>query len=115
MQMMPMMSWDHGFAKTELLGAGVAGEAIEGSSYVYNGLGHTPGIDCRPGLSFVYNVCGISDQVNRQRSPSELDPSMHPGTQVGREDPPWLLTLGVWYTMNNGRGTAIERRSPEES
>src|SRR5215467_14442876 len=91
MQMMPMMSWDHGFAKTELLGAGVAGEAIEGSSYAYNGLGHTPGIACRPGLSFVYNVCGISDQVNRvlQQSPSELDPSMHPmhpGTQVAREE-----------------------------
>src|SRR5215467_6754517 len=111
MQMMPMMSWDHGFAKTELLGAGVAGEAIESSSYAYNGLGHTPGIDCRPGLSFVYNVCGISGQVNRvlQRSPSELDPSMHPGTQWPAKNPPRLLTLGVWYTMNNGWGTAIER------
>src|SRR5215468_3726182 len=88
MQMMPMISWYHGFARTELLGAGVAGEAIEGSSYAYNGLGHTPGIDCRPGLSFVYNVCGISGQVNRvlQRSPSELDASMHPGIQVAREE-----------------------------
>src|SRR5262252_6762284 len=91
MQMMPMMSCDHGFARTELLGAGVAAEAIEGSSYAYNGLGHTPGTDCRPRLSFVYNVCGISDQVNRVLQVSSKGRRIHsarPNAAAAKPDPP---------------------------
>src|SRR5262249_27359587 len=118
MQMMPMISWYHGFAKTELLGAGVAGEAIEGSSYSYNGLGHTAGDRMPPALSFVYNVCGISDQVNRVLQGSSKDRGIRSAYQnagAAKPDPPPVVESWCVVYHEQRLGYSRDKRSPEET